>query len=271
MNVQLIYMKIGLFLALSIVVIISGCTSQTAASVKVSESFIVAEVIDGDTVKLETGQIIRLLGINAPEADEHYYKETTDRLEMLVLGKNVKLESGPEDKDRYDRLLRYIFIGDAFVNLQMVKEGYATVYILNPDEKYYLEFKEAEKNAKEKKLGVWSTSGVQACIKIVEFNYNAVGNDNENLNDEYVAFQNNCDSDIKMDGWVVKDEATNTYTFKGVVLGSNSKVALYTGSGTDSTDKLYWGKNRYAVWNNDGDTLFLRDDKGNLVLSYKYP
>ncbi len=271
MNVYSLYTKISLFLALSTIAIISGCTSQTAASVKVSESFIVAEVIDGDTVKLETGHSIRLLGINAPEADEHYYKEATDRLEILVLGKNVKLESGPEDKDRYDRLLRYIFIGETFVNLQMVKEGYATVYILNPDEKYYLEFKEAEKDAKEKELGVWTGSGVQACIEIVEFNYNAAGNDNENLNGEYVTFQNNCDSGIKMDGWIVKDEATNTYTFKGVVLGSNSKVTLYTGSGNNAGDKLYWNKKQYAVWNNDGDALFLRDDKGNLVLSYSYP
>lgn len=271
MNVRSLYTKISLLLALSTIVIISGCTGQTSASVKISESFTIAEVIDGDTVKLENGQAIRLLGINSPEADEHYYKESGDRLAALVLWKNVKLESGPEDKDRYGRLLRYIFIGDTFVNLQMVKEGYATVYILNPDEKYYLEFKEAEKDAKEKKIGVWFSSGVQACIEIVEFNYNAVGNDNENLNGEYVTFQNNCDSAIKMDGWAVKDEATNTYTFKGFALGSNSKVTLYTGSGNNAGDKLYWNKKQYAVWNNDGDTLFLRDEKGNLVLNYKYP
>lgn len=286
-------MKLNVFLAIVVVIALISISSFTGYYILVNaqreKAFNVTKVFDGDTVEIETGDKVRLLGINSAEHGEYYYQEAKDRLAQLVAKKQVKLESGPEDKDRYGRLLRYVFIDDVFVNQQLLKEGYAIVYFLNPEEKYYLEFKEAEKEAKEKKLGLWigsgvkvnsdekagsgvkSVSGVQVCISIVEFNYDAIGNDNENMNGEYVTFQNNCNDAVKMDGWIVKDEATNVYTFKGFSLGGNSKVTLYTGSGNDAADKVYWDKKRYAVWNNDGDTLFLRDDKGNLVLSYSYP
>ena len=265
-NVLLIVLVV---LALTLVSSFTGYYILSNAQEK--KTFNVTKVFDGDTIEIETGEKMRLLGINTPEQGEYYYQEAKDRLAKLVEGKQVNFESGPEDKDRYGRLLRYVFLDGAFVNLQLVREGYAVVYITGPEERYYLEFKEAEKEAKENKLGLWAASGVQGCIVIVEFNYDAVGNDNENLNGEYVTFQNNCDGSVKMDSWVVKDEATNSYTFKTFALGSNSKVTLYTGSGNDAADKLYWNKKQYAVWNNGGDTLFLRDEKGNLVLSYSYP
>ncbi len=267
-------MKSNVLLTVLVVVVLTSISSFTGyyilTNAQREKTFNVTKVLDGDTIEIETGEKVRLLGINAAEQGEYYHQEAKDELTKLVGGKQVKLESGPEDKDRYSRLLRYVFVGDAFVNLQLLREGYATVYFIDPEEKYYLEFKEAENEAKESKLGLWSGSGVQACIVIVAFNYDAVGNDNENLNGEYVTFQNNCESSVEMEGWVVKDESTNAYTFKGFVLGSSAKVTLYTGSGSGTSDKLYWNKNR-AVWNNDRDTLFLRDDKGNLVLSYSYP
>lgn len=268
-------MKSNVLLTVLIVIVLTTVSSFTGyyilTNAQQEKTFNVTKVFDGDTIEIETGDKIRLLGINTPEQGEFYYQESRDSLTKLVDGKQVKLEIGPEDKDRYGRLLRYVFVDDVFVNLQLLREGYATVYILNPDEKYYLGFKEAENEAKENKVGLWSGPDIQVCIAIVEFNYDAIGNDNENLNGEYVTFQNNCDNSVEMDGWIVKDEATNSYTFKGFVLWSNTKVTLYTGSGVDTADELYWDKKRYAVWNNDGDTLFLRDGKGNLVLSYSYP
>ena len=267
-------MKPNVLLTVLVVVVLTSISSFTGyyilTNAQHEKTFNVTKVIDGDTVEIETGEKIRLLGINAPEENEHYYKEAKDRLVKLVEGKLVKLEGVSEDKDRYGRLLRYIFIDDTSVNLQIVKEGYATVYIINPDEKYYLEFKKGEKEARDNKLGLWVGSSSIDCISVVVLHYDASGNDNENLNDEYLTLQNKCDSSISMVGWEVKDEGTNIYTFKGVVLGNNSKVTLYTGSGSDDVNELYWSKKR-AVWNNDGDILFLRDDKGNLVLSYSYP
>lgn len=59
-------------------------------------------------------------------------------------------------------------------------------------------------------------------------------------------------------------------TFKTFVFVPNATFTLFSGRGSDTKDALYWNS-KSAVWNNDGDTLFLRDDKGNLVLSYSYP
>ncbi len=223
--------------------------------------FNVTKVLDGDTIEIETGETVRLLGINAPEDNEHYYKAAKYYLSELVQNKSVKLEAVSEDKDRYGRLLRYVFVGGTFVNLGMVKEGYATVYILDPEDKYYLEFKKAEKGAKDSMLGIWNVSSFNVCINITEFHYTG---------EEYVKLHNNCSYSIRMDKWEVKDEGTHIYVFKSFVFNPNSSFILFTGSGKDTVDKLYWNS-KTSIWNNDGDILFLRDDKGNLVLSYSYP
>ncbi len=234
------------------------------------KTYLVSQVLDGDTVQLDDGEKVRLLGINTPEKSEYYYQQAKDRLKELVEGKKVRLESVSEDKDKYDRLLRYIFTDNTLVNLQLVKEGYATVYMIQPDEKYYLELKEAEDEAKDKQIGLWSTSTSINCITITNFHYNAKGDDNQNLNDEYVVFKNNCNL-INMDSWVISDASNKMYTFKDFRLAGNSTFTLYSGSGSDTGDKLYWNSKKYAIWNNGGDTLYLRDNNGNLILSYSYP
>ncbi len=264
MDLKIVLILLALFLIPAL-----GYTGYTVLSDGTDEKlFNVVKVLDGDTLELESGQLVRLLGINSPEKEDYYYQEATEGLVELVEGKSVRLESGPEDVDRYGRLLRYVFIDGTFVNLQLVRSGYASVYFLNPDEKYYLEFKQAENDAKNNKFGIWNTSPID-CISIAEFNFDARGNDNENLNDEYVILQNNCGASVDMDGWSLKDEGTNIYTFRDFVFNKGSRFTLYTGSGVDTVTKLYWNE-KMAVWNNAGDSLFLRDSEGNLVLSHGY-
>lgn len=263
---------LSIILIAVVLVFVSGITGYyvLTKSDNDKEQFLVTKVIDGDTIELENKEKVRLLGINAPEENEHYYQESKNRLNELIGNKSIKLEPGPEDKDRYGRLLRYVFVDDIFVNLQLIKEGYATVYILNPDEKYYLDFKQAEKEAKENKLGLWNVSIQSNCIVILDFNYDAAGNDNENLNGEYVKFKNKCGSQVNLNKWSVKDEGTSIYTFKMFVLKDGSEFTLFSGKGSDTEKELYWSSKR-SIWNNNGDTLFLRNDRGNLVLSYSYP
>jgi micrococcal nuclease len=257
---------IGLF-------IVIGYSAFTGYLIKTQKSeriiATVADVIDGDTLELTTGERVRLLGTNAPEKGEYYYNESKNKLKQLVEGKNVSLEKDVIDKDRYNRLLRYVFLDNTFVNLELVKEGYSTVYIIPPNIKYSKEFLEAENEAKKNEIGVWKTSAYKECIEIVNFHYNAKGNDNENLNDEYVIFKNVCDFSIDMNNWEIKDEATNIYRFSEFSLLPHATVTLYSGSGIDSVTELYWNSRR-AIWNNVGDTLYLRNSNGNLVLSQSY-
>jgi len=237
-------------------------------------SAIVSNVIDGDTVKLQNGEKVRLLGINTPEMGQPYYEEATNRLKELIEGKTVRLEKDVEDKDQYGRLLRHIYIDDTFVNLEMVREGYANVYIIPPNTKYSYEFEKAEEEAKNAERGIWQRSEeLSKCISILYFHWNAEGNDCYNLNDEYVTFKNTCPQSIDMTGWTVKDEANHIYTFLDFNLAGDATVTLYTGAGIDTTAELYWNSSGHtcnAIWNNDGDMLYLRDIGGNLVMSYSY-
>ncbi len=239
---------------------------------------IVTRVIDGDTIELSNGEKVRLIGINAPEVNEKCYEESKRELQNMVLGKAVTLEQDVEDRDHYGRLLRYVYVDDTFVNLEMVRLGLAHKYEYGLNTKYSDLFEQAENEAKQNKGCLWETEEVDytqdQCIYIVDFHYNAEGNDNYNLNDEYVIFGNKCSYSIDMSGWTVKDEtASHIYTFPSFVLEAGAKFTLYTGTGTDTNSALYWGRtpgNYAAIWNNDGDTLFLRDSNGNLVLSYSY-
>ena len=230
---------------------------------------IVVKVIDGDTVDLQDGQRVRLLGINTPEKGQRYFQEATDRLEELILDKTVFLEMDKTDKGKYGRLLRHLYVNGENVGLILLKEGFANTFFISPDFKHKEEFEEAENFAKENKLGIWAESDYRQCIGVLFFRYNAEGNDWYNLNGEYVKFKNSCDFAISMKDWTVKDMATHIYTFPDFVLTAHQAVTLYTGSGIDSAENLYWGRGS-PVWNNDGDTLYLWDFEGGFILEYRY-
>ena len=105
----------------------------------------------------------------------------------------------------------------------------------------------------------------------VEIRADAAGDDNDNLNDEWVRFTNAGIAAIDLDGWVVADEsASHRYGFADLVLDPGRSVTLYTGCGSDTFDTRYWCNTASAVWNNSGDTVFLRDPSGNNVVVHGY-
>ncbi|MBU1031026.1 MAG: thermonuclease family protein [Nanoarchaeota archaeon] len=242
------------------------------------ESKTVSSVSDGDTIKLSNGETIRLIGLNAPESGQSCSSEATDKLKEFVLGKEVILEQDVDDKDQYSRLLRYVYVDSIFVNLEMVRLGLAHKYEYGSNTKYSSKFEQAENEAKQNEGCLWKSEEVNyiqdKCIYITNFHFNAAGNDNYNLNDEYVTFGNKCSYSIGMDSWTIKDEtASHIYTIPSFTFQSGATFTLYTGRGTNTNSVLYWGRTSgdyAAIWNNGGDTLFLRDSKGNLVLSKSY-
>jgi len=228
----------------------------------------VGRIVDGDTIVLASGDRVRLLGIDAPEKGNYYYNPASERLGELIEGKTVVLESDVTSSDNFGRLLRYVFVDGEFVNLKMVEEGYAFAYVVAPNEKYMNELVEAEERAREKQLVIWESSVNSNCIE-AKINYNAKGDDTENLNGEYIVFKNKCDYEIDMTDWLAKDEQANNYTFPTFALLSGYTVTLYSGSGTDTGLQLYWDSDK-PIWNNDGDTLFLRDGEGKLIIKQSY-
>ena len=124
--------------------------------------FIVKRVIDGDTIELENGQIVRYIGVDSPELHhpkkpvQCFGQEALEFNKKLVEGKEVRLEKDVSETDRYKRLLRYVYVGDIFINQKLVEEGFASVATFPPDVKYVEVFLQAQEKAREKGTGLWS-------------------------------------------------------------------------------------------------------------------
>jgi len=233
----------------------------------------VTYIQDGDTIKINGEEWIRYLGINTPESGRPYFSEATNENKKLVEEKEIKLEFDVQTKDQYGRTLAYVWVGDTMVNLELVCRGYANVYTLPPNVKYSELFLEAEQEAREAQRGLWVLREASPdVIKIVNINADAPGNDNENQNGEWVEIKNQSENSVNIRGWTLKDEANHIYTFGDFTLGPGKSVFIYSGCGINTQEKLYWQcpEGKYAIWNNSGDTAFLRDASGNLVDSYKY-
>jgi endonuclease YncB( thermonuclease family) len=120
------------------------------------ELFLVTRVIDGDTIEIETEERVRLICIDTPERGEEGYIEASNYLQGLILNKEVKLVKDKSETDRYGRLVRYIYVGDLFVNEKMVAEGFALAYPYNPDTTLCPQIERAEEKAKRNGIGIWS-------------------------------------------------------------------------------------------------------------------
>ncbi|XOB40576.1 MAG: thermonuclease family protein [Candidatus Nealsonbacteria bacterium] len=232
-------------------------------------------VIDGDTIEVDEEERVRYLGINTPESGRPYFSEATNENKKLVDGKEIKLELDVQTKDKYNRTLAYVWIGETMVNLELVRRGFANVYTFPPNVKYKEQFLEAEREARENCRGLWypcKIAGAENGIKIVNINADAPGNDNENKNGEWLEIRNQEENSVSMTNWTIKDEANHIYTFADFILAPDKSVFIYSGCDIDTQEKLYWQcpEGEYAIWNNSGDTAFLRDASGNLVDSYKY-
>ena len=118
-----------------------------------SENTIVTKVIDGDTVVVEGGWHVRLLGMDADEKGYPCYDAAKTRLENLVLSKQVTLEKDVSDVDQYGRCLRYIFLNGANIDTQLVAEGLAVARFYEPDVKYRAQITSAEQQAQQNKIG----------------------------------------------------------------------------------------------------------------------
>ncbi len=118
----------------------------------------VKRVIDGDTLELEKGQIVRLVGVNAPNNEEPFEEEATDFSKKLIEGKKVKVEYDAYKSDRFSRILAYVIIDNKNLSIELVKKGLAKVVLYEKRKPliYQQQLLDAEKEAKNKKLGIWS-------------------------------------------------------------------------------------------------------------------
>lgn len=126
------------------------------------EEAMVKRVIDGDTIELENGEIVRYIGIDTPETSppltpiECYGPEATEYNRELVEGKTITMRRDIKNKDKFGRILRYVYINDQFVNMKLLKEGYARYLKIFPNVSFARQFLIEEKSAQKNKVGLWN-------------------------------------------------------------------------------------------------------------------
>ncbi len=136
---------------------------------------LVKRAVDGDTLQLENGERVRLIGIDTPEMHESNKlyrdaqrtrqdatmiqklgKKAFEFTKNLTEGKRVSLELDVERHDKYKRLLAYVYLKDGtFVNAKIIEEGYASIMTIPPNVKYADLFLKLYQEARENRRGLW--------------------------------------------------------------------------------------------------------------------
>ena len=146
---------------------LSGC-GTAADPPATGELYPVVSVADGDTITVAIGGVnerVRLIGIDAPELHnpaECFAQESADHARGVLAGTSVHLVADPsqDDRDRYGRLLRYVFLPDgANVNADLVASGYAYEYTFDDPYRYQDLFRADQRSAESGGVGVWAASG----------------------------------------------------------------------------------------------------------------
>ena len=118
----------------------------------------VVKVIDGDTIVIAGGQRVRYIGIDTPEVGdnpEYYGPEATSFNARLVAGGEVSLERDVSERDRFGRLLRFVYADGILVNAELVREGYARAQEYGGDRRYTNCFAFLEQEARDTGRGMW--------------------------------------------------------------------------------------------------------------------
>ncbi len=184
-NIPKIYFLLGIVLLFGVI----GCNGDSQVTYDSAQAkfvmplgrtynysdVLVTRAVDGDTLVLESGERVRMIGIDTPEMHESkkLYRDaqrtkqdaaTIQKLgrisygftRNLVEGKRVSLEFDVEKYDRYKRLLAYVYLKDGtFVNAKIVEEGYASLMTYPPNVKHADEFLKLYREARENRRGLW--------------------------------------------------------------------------------------------------------------------
>lgn len=126
---------------------------------KLPKTAVVKKVIDGDTVELFNGTVLRYVGITAPEEGESFAEEATKLNKELVEGKEIKLEYDNYKSDKFGRVLAYPIVNDKNICIELVQKGMAEIVAYQKRKPFIhqVQLLESQEQAKKQKLGIWKT------------------------------------------------------------------------------------------------------------------
>lgn len=124
----------------------------------------VVRIVDGDTIHVRVGERVekvRYIGVNTPEVhhprkgEEPGGRDAMAVNRTLVAGRQVRLETDVQARDRYGRLLAYVWVGDTMVNAELVRQGYAQVMTVPPNVRHQALFLRLQREARAGGHGLW--------------------------------------------------------------------------------------------------------------------
>ncbi len=205
----------------------------------------VTQINDGDTiyVLLEDGKTytIRYIGVDAPENDAKYFTESFNANSDLVLQKDVILIKDVSETDQFDRLLRYVIVGDVFVNQELVRNGFAKAVSYPPDISCADTFTLAEDEARGSQMGMWvatptpkSSSPTVIVVSV-------------NKREEWVEIQNAGNSDVDLAGWNLVSERGHQECYLSGIIKSGEILRIWAGTAQGSGFSCGYSN---PIWNN---------------------
>lgn len=227
------------------------------------------DVIDGDTIAvLLDGLLVKVkyIGVDAPESVsrlEYLGKEARNRNRELIVGRDILLYKDVSDRDRFDHLLRYVFVDDKFINYELVSQGYASALDEPPDTACAFLFKEAENSVKAAALGIWAPHTPQpieifANTNLIIFSVNK--------GEEFVDIQNVGDGAIDLSGWKLVSELGKEECKLSGVIHPYEIVRLFSGIDQPGFSCGF----AKPIWDDkEPDPAVLYDPDGNEVARYQ--
>ena len=155
----------------ALLAVVVGIAAVAVATDAAALEVAVIRVVDGDTIHVRLGERVekvRYIGVNTPElhhptrGEEPGGREAADVNRRLVAGQRVRLELDVQARDRYGRLLAYVWVGSVMVNAELVRLGYAQVMTIPPNVRHQQRFVALAREAREAGRGLWGARALTA-------------------------------------------------------------------------------------------------------------
>ena len=242
----------------------------------------VTSVTDGDTivVRLESGkeERVRLIGVDTPESTgqvEPFGREAANFTRERVGGKSVFLEIDTSERDRFGRLLAYVWLAQPtsdnetevrakMLNAELMLQGFANVMTIPPNVKYSALFLKFGQEARNAGRGLWAAPVTP--VPVTPAPIEGIAITSVDLVGEVVTITNRSTQSVDISGWVLFSEVgEQSFTFPArTVIPANSSITVVSGPNASAgAGRLLW--TRSHIWNNARDPAVLRDAQGREV------
>ncbi len=246
----------------------------------------VLRVIDGVTIEVSADhQIYQVsyigVGLLEYEQDAVVWIRAKEKNEALVEGKQVRLVQDRSDVDGSGKRPRYVLAGGVFVNLEMIRSGYAISVSAPPDLSCDTLFTETQQQAILAERGLWAPAATATRTLIPLPSATAATTGAMVITgiskrgtlwqepEEFVEFRNDTEDSIQLRGWTLRDQENHVFVFPSFTLGPGQYCRVYTNEyHPTSCGFSYYSPS--PIWNNDGDCAYLKDPYDQLIDTFCY-